>query len=63
MGLSEIVDGLASIIEDLMGCAEGDEACKTTARKYAARIIYISIIAIILFVAIKGYKFFKGSGK
>jgi len=61
MGISEIVDGLASMIEDLMGCADEDTACKATARKYAARIIYISIIAIILFVAIKGYKFFKSS--
>lgn len=63
MGLSEIVDWIASIIEDLMGCVEDDEACKTTARKYAARIFYVLILGIILILAIKGYKYFKGDKK
>ena len=58
--MTGIVDWLASIIEDLMGCLEEDTACQAKARSYAAKIIYIGAAAIILIVAIKGYKFFKG---
>ena len=57
------VDWLASVMEDLMGCLEEDDVCKSKARSYAAKIIYIGVAAIILIVAIKGYKFFKGSSK
>lgn len=58
--MTGIVDWLASIFEDLMGCLEEDEACKSKARSYAAKVIYIGAGGIILIVAAKGYKFFKG---
>ena len=57
--MTGIIDGLASIFEDLMGCLEEDDVCKAKARSYAAKVIYIGAAAIILIVAIKGYKFFK----
>lgn len=60
--LNVIIDPIASIFEDLMGCAEGDTECEKLARKYASYIIYGGIALIIIVIGMKVYKYYKGLG-
>lgn len=61
--MAGIIDTVASIIEDLMGCAEDDVECIKKARKWAAWLIYGTILFVIILVSAKVYKFYKGEKK
>ena len=61
--MTGIIDAVASIIVDLMGCTEDDAECVKKARKMAAWIVYGLLLIVILLVGAKAYSFFKGEKK
>lgn len=58
-----IIDDIASFVADLLGCTEDDTECLAKAKKYATWLILLMILAIVLFLAPKIYKWSKGGTK
>lgn len=55
-----MIDTIAAFIADLLGCTEDDTECLAKARKYATWLILLAILAIVLFLAPKIYRWSKG---
>lgn len=57
--MSRIVSPLGGVFMDLMGCEEDDVDCIKDAKKYAAAVVYGTIIIIVAVIAYKGHRMLK----